>query len=220
MTKDGLRRLVTATAAAVLLAAVWGGSALAGDGSVRPPNYVFPDGSKGFELESDRLIDPCFLIGFGPVGQGDRLSLDLTDPLEPQVNNTHSGGTFDLIFSVDDHVGSGLIPTPAPPNSDGFTSFRTLFDGHLIEVNLQTGPGPVDSASWVAFSPQPNPPGGWFAVNFQYAAPTDAFVRFNASVDGRPVSFFVPEPGTWTMTILGFGLVGGAARRRARAALA
>jgi hypothetical protein len=219
MTKDGLRRLATATAAAAGLAAAWGGSALAGDGSVRPPNYVFPDGLKGFELESDRLINPCFLIGFGPLGPGDNLSVDLTNPLAPVVTNTHAGGVFALEFSVDDHVGSGLITLPAAPNADGRTSFRTLFDGHLIEVDMQTGPGSVDPASWVAFNPTPEPPGDFFAVNFQYANANDPFVRFTASVDGRPVVFAVPEPGTWSMTILGLGLVGGAMRRRARAAL-
>jgi hypothetical protein len=93
-----------------------------------------------------------------------------------------------------------------------------VLDGHVFNSIFSFGPGPVDAASWVGFNPQPDPPGFEFGASFTMAG--DAFMRFQVTEDGVPLSFALdtPEPATWSLMIAGFALTGAGLRRRGRAA--
>lgn len=216
MRRSGFGAL-TATALLTLTAA---GPATAGDGSVMP-NYTFPDGTRGFRLDAINpgLIDPCWLIGFGPLSTPNGpavTTLDLTQSSRPMFTNTTAGQPFALEFSLAE-FGDGSVAPPPAPNADGMTSYRQIIGGHTLLVTFDVGPGPVDPASWVGFNPQPDPPGRSFGVDFQFAAPTDPYFTFQVREDGQLLDFAlegVPEPTTWTLLIGGFGLTGAALRAR------
>ena len=218
--RAGAARIAAMGLASLLVAAA--GSAHAVDGSVMP-NYTFPDGTRGFMLQATNpgLIDPCWLIGFGPVTGANSpvTTLDLTHPAAAIFNSPADGGPFMLEWSIVD-FGDGSVTPPPAPNADGLTSFQHTLDGHLFDSTFAFGPGPVDAASWVAFNPQPDPPGFEFGVNFTFGPP-DAFLRFQVTEDGTPLNFAleggVPEPTTWSLLIAGFALAGAGLRRRRRA---
>lgn len=226
-----------AFAAAVVLA----GAAQAGDGSVRPSNFRFGDGSKGFALSSQGgPINPGILVGFNPQpdppGDVGFALIDLTDPFHPSVHapliEGANGYRFQFFHNLD--LGDGSVTPIDAPNAEGFTGFRQVFNDHIIDVAFHFGPGQVDRASWVGFNPQPDPPGfGGFGEDFNFLVPSvhgvtaldrggadtrpNAVVTFSVAVDGDLLSFSAtPEPATWAMMILGFGGTGILLRRRRR----
>ena len=212
---------MAAATMAVGLVLVAAGAAQAGDGSVRP-NYTFPSGTPGFALESHGgVINPGVLVGFNPQPEppGKGLTvLDLSNPFAPSFFNPTTGPGYSLIFAITG-LGDAIIPLPGAPNSDGRTSFEQTIGGHVVDVLMTFGPGPVTPGSWVGFNPQPDPPGDWFGANLQFAG--DPIYTFQFKLDARTLKFTlvsgIPEPSNWALMIAGFGLVGvtlRAARRR------
>ncbi|WP_293899164.1 PEPxxWA-CTERM sorting domain-containing protein [Phenylobacterium sp.] len=228
---------------AAALTLSFAGAAQAGDGSVRPPNYKFNDGSRGFKLSTHGgIVNPGVLVGFNPQpdppGDGALIGLlsvlDLADPTHPTIHAPLIGGDgYRLQFYH--NLADGSVRPIDAPNSDGFTGFSEMFRGHNINVTFQFAPGRVDPGSWVGFNPQPDPPGDGFAQDFHFfgAAPTigvtsfgrgggvdtspKAVVAFSVSVDGDLLSFSAtPEPATWAMMLLGFGGAGAVLRQRRR----
>jgi hypothetical protein len=224
--------------AGVTAALAIAGAAHAGDGSVKPPNFKFADGLVGFSLASKGgPINPGILVGFNPQpdppGDVDFISLlDLTDPTHPTV---HAPMTADGAYRFEffHTLADGSVRMIDAPNSDGFTGFRDVFNGHDVNVTFHFGPGQVDPGSWVGFNPQPDPPGDGVAYDFKFfGAPAatglsafgfspeadvsrNAVVTFSVAVDGDLLSFaLTPEPSTWAMMILGFGGAGAMLRRR------
>ena len=223
---------LAAFAAAVLLA----GAAQAGDGSVRPSNFKFADGSKGFALKTQGgPINPGVLVGFNPQpdppGDVGFALIDLSDPFHPAVHAPMiegSGYRFQFFHTLGDRS----VALLDAPNDRGFTGFRDFFEGHVIDVIFDFGSGKVDPLSWVGFNPQPDPPGKGFAQDFKFLVPAvhpsgafgagdpNAVVSFSLSVDGQALSFSAtPEPAGWAMMILGFGGTGAVLRRRRDLAL-
>ncbi len=228
-------RLATFALSAALLAFGAAAPAAAGDGSVRP-NYRFPGGLDGFKLVSrgGGDLNPGILVGFNPQPDppgtpGELLPavmptfLDLTNEFNPVLNNAGLEGAWSFHFRILGH-GDGAIDLPAAPivtERGGFshTSFDTRLDGHAFRGLISFGPGVVDRATWGSFNPQPDPPGFGFGAGFSFEGHTDPWASFSLFLDDRPLSFAlapggVPEPATWGLMILGFGLAGGALRRR------
>lgn len=58
----------------------------------------------------------------------------------------------------------------------------------------------------VGFDPTPG--------SFFFTAQGNNITSFSSALVADPVTPSVPEPATWAMMIVGFGLVGGAMRRR------
>ena len=203
-----------ALAAALALAA-------AGAAQAASPNYTFPGGSPGFALVSHGgVVNPGVLVGFNPQPEppGKGLTvLDLTNPFAPQLDNPATDPGFSFLFALTG-LGDAMIPLPVAPNTDGRTRFRQEIGGHLLDVSLVFGPGPVDPSSWVAFNPQPDPPGDVWGASFLFLGREDPFAGFTVSIDGTPLSFTladgVPEPAGWALMIAGFGLVGATLRAR------
>lgn len=218
--------LAGALAAGCLAAA---GPAGAADGSVFPSNYTFPNGDRGFFLEAQEfrdihgnLIDPCWLVGFTsrsmPTGYSPS-PIDLSIPGNPVLMDPNTG-PFTVQFAMIG-LGNGRMPFPAAPNSDGFTSFHQMFDGHALDVSLRFGPGPLVAGSWVAFNPQPDPPGDILGIAMTF--PSDPYFSFSVTFDGQPLTFTlapVPEPASWATMLLGFAGLGLALRASRRKALA
>lgn len=217
------RAICLAAAGAACLAVV-GGAAQAADGSVMPSNYTFPDGAKGFALASHGgVVNPGVLVGFNPQPDppGDNTLIGLLIPGNPVLQNDDPGPNYMLEFAITG-LGPGTIPFPAAPNTDGRTGFRQEIGGHTVDVNFAfSGPGPVDPASWVAFNPQPDPPGDVLGGTFAFGGVAgDPIFSFTVQLDGRFLTFSpAPEPAAWTTMILGFGLLGATLRRRGRRGL-
>ena len=183
-----------------------------------PPNYVFPDGSAGFAFKTQGgVINPGLLVGFNPqpdpTGVPPTL-VDLSNPEQAEFSNDQVGAyTLEIALTG---FGSGVIATPPAPNADGRTSFEATLDGHVFDVTLAFGPGPVYPGSWVGFNPQPDPPGGVVGVDFQFTV--DPWMDLSIQEDGTQMRLGpVPEPATWAMLIPGVAMIGFAARRRVQA---
>jgi hypothetical protein len=214
------------------------------------PNYTFPDGSQGFSLDmflpavQDTNLPAVQLIGGVLVGFNPQpdppgtpptlLSLDrTTNPLFGYLSNQPGS---ELILSFTGSLfppgpckvvtTGGIPPGPCvPPPTDGAdTSFSFMTtDGRTVVVSLTIGgPGGVDPGSWVAFNPQPDPPGDVFGIGFEFNGninlPTGALdpdLGLSITVDGNPVTFAAaPEPAS--LSILGAGLCALAVWRRRR----
>ena len=193
----------------------------AGAAEAASPNYSFPSGLPGFALVSHGgVINPGVLVGFNPQPEppGD-VTISLLNPFAPEITNPALGGGFGFLFDITG-LGDAMIPLPSAPNSDGRTRFRQEIGGHLVEVSLFFGPGPIDPGSWVGFNPQPDPPGDVLGAQFQFVGKADPFAGFSMKLDGQPLSFTladgVPEPASWALMIAGFGLVGATLRARRR----
>ena len=210
--------------------------ALAAAGSVHATstirsNYTFPSGFSGFRLDGlAGGIDPCWLIGFNThSGAGAATLLSLADPTNPVFTNPSNGGAFDFIVSLAELGDGSVVPANPlqPPDARGFTSYGfTAFDDnnrpHDVVVTLQFGGSPIDSFTWGAFVPQPDPPGRWLAGSVAFAG--DPFMSLHVTLDGHIATFSpeegVPEPATWGLMLLGVFGVGRALRSRRAATLA
>ena len=212
-------KTMAAGAVFTVLALSAAGGAQAADGSVRP-NYTFPSGSAGFALVGHGgVINPGVLVGFNPQPEppGKGLTVvSLGDPFAPSFFNPTDAPGYKLIFAITG-LGDATIPLPDAPNADGRTSFRQLIGGHVLDVSMIFGPGPVDPGSWVGFNPQPDPPGDWFGASLQFAG--DPIFTYQFKLDDKLLYFTlagVPEPAGWALMIAGFGLMGARLRSSRR----
>lgn len=144
--------------------------------------------------------DPVPLTGTGITEVGGSISGD--HPERAFVGFDWYGGDFSALGSL----------AGADPNATFAYSLYSLEEtGRLITTTvLRSGNGFSGflNASLAA---------GRYSVGFEATSPLDPdwTIRFVTPVAGAAPA--VPEPATWALTIAGFGLVGGAMRRRVRA---
>ena len=223
--------LGTALAAAGLMACAGAANASKAGAQQFAPNYTFADGAKGFALTtSGGPINPGVIVGFNPQpdppGDGDDGALiALLNPADPLLFSPSVGGSFSFLIGLLMPGDGSVLPLPDAPGRDGKTSERFILDGHLFEIGLAfTGPTQIDPGSWVAFNPQPDPPGDVLGGAFSFLPNVvgDPFMGFNISIDGSALDFAlapgVPEPSAWALMLLGFGGLGAALRSRPRTA--
>jgi hypothetical protein len=147
------------------------------------------------------------------------------------LNNPDADPGYSFVFSFQG-VGSPTIEPPDPCVTDAITGqcnasfeFRgtTGEVAHFFLVTLSLS-GPVDSASWGAFNPQPDPPGDVLGLQFSFGlgnpppgdfSGPDPMMTFSITEDGNLLSFAaVPEPTS--LALFGSGLIGLALFRRRR----
>ena len=220
-------KLAAGFAAALALATAV--PALAGDGSVFPPNYRFPDGLAGFSLvshgEGHGLLLPAVLVGFNPQPEPPGIggtTLDLTDPTHPTLFNPATGD-FLFHFSI---VGFGDGSVRPSGITDGTSNLHhELGGGHFLDATFNFSPSPF---GWDLLTPRVAPPGNFFAAHLDYTG-VDPWAFFEIRIDGGdPLSFSlaptdggIPEPSAWALMLAGFGATGIVLRsRRLRAAIA
>jgi hypothetical protein len=231
-----VRQTLLAAAALFVVATPAAAAGIGGGGL--GANYMFPDGSLGFglnvslpagdtDLTSDGLLLPAVLVAFNPQPDppvADKTSLSLSDPTQPMFSNLMTGAyAFEMSFL--NLLPNGCDPTNIPaPDAGGHTGFSctgTLGDEANVTVAVAlTFSGPV--SDWVAFNPQPDPPGdvGAYTMTFQGAlgenGGADPFTIMAITVNGTSGDFNLPEPGT--LSLFGTALIGLAAWRRRRRA--
>lgn len=138
-----------------------------------------------------------------------------------QIDSNGANELLQVVFSAPAHFRIVSVTVGMVDNTDTFALFggqngtytRLGFTG-AIQSGL-TGGIPVTRTSLG---------GGNYRLDFNYGGGFDSF-RFGTNdeeADGyslRSLSIAaVPEPSTWALLMLGFGLVGGALRRKSRAA--
>ena len=144
-------------------------------------------------------------------------AINATSPFAATVRITvanvlNSAGTYDILSArgnVDGDVISGLVNNPAQPNA----SFSA--DGFFIYDNTFTPVAPVVTNPGILFNGASGLEYNLFSDNAtQYelykATPGVGYVN---SVGTLSV-LAVPEPAQWALMLGGFGLMGGALRRR------
>lgn len=194
MIKNGFFTLFAAGLATAALSSEAGASGVGG-------------GLRYLEFEtSGGALNPGVDVAFNPQPDPPGVpTLDLADQYLPVLRQPGQG-TFDFVFSFTGLPGL-LLPAVQKPNADGVTNFTFEYGGNVFDVGL-TFSGPGGAQDWVAFNPQPDPPGVWFADSVTF--PGDPKVSFDISENGTPLSFTpVPEASTWAMMGLGFGALAG-----------
>jgi hypothetical protein len=179
-----------------------------------PPNYTFPGSEgQGFKFStSGGIVNPGVIVGFNPQPDPPAsLFVNLGDVHFPTVTVGSPDTDYHFILSFTGITDFHSIVAPDMPNPDGFTRYEFAGDGSVFVADIQFS-GPSQVASWVAFNPQPDPPGDLIAYMVGFG---DASVTLHVTENGHALSFaLVPEPSTWALMGLGFAALGGLAYRR------
>jgi hypothetical protein len=200
-------------------------------------NYTFPDGSPGFALnallpaapgatlEVNAILNPEVLVGFNPQPDPPGTPptfLSLVDPTSPVFANLSPGLAYSFVISFINFFPPDpcemTFPAPDAHGNTGFScSGLTGGSPETFDVALNfDGPGGV--ADWVAFNPQPDPPGEPVGEMLSFAGLSittteDPTVTLSISLNGTPLDFSaIPEPGT--LSLFGTALVGFVSWRR------
>jgi hypothetical protein len=103
--------------------------------------------------------------------------------------------------TINDVAISGLFAAPGDPTYYYFTTGPTFLDGSGVRFN-------AGAAQNIAFFHQDGVPATEYRVN------GNGTISAFGTASSSPAAAAVPEPAAWLMMIAGFGIVGGAVRRR------
>ncbi len=132
------------------------------------------------------------------VGQGGVGSIS-------QTFSTIAGQTYQVSFAYSRNLFSGIDPITGSFSVDGLSESLSHTGGSNSDLN------------WVTYAGSFVATGSSATLSFQSGA---GGVNEGLFLDAVSVSGAIPEPATWAMLILGFGVIGGAMRVRSRKALA
>ena len=172
--------------------------ALVGGNGVTDPHYsIFSSTSPGFAGQQAVTFQCCYV-----ANDADSRWISLSANGSPGSNVT----VYRLSFSL-----AGLDPTTASISGSGGSDNA----GRIFLNGVDTGIDINGFSALVPFVLNSGFVAGINTLDFQvsdFGAPT-AFRLDDLAGTATPVSA-IPEPAAWAMLIAGFGLIGGAARRR------
>ena len=116
--------------------------------------------------------------------------------------------------SVDGETVTGITPNPDAPNSTtgvSFTYDNNFFDANPV-FNLNGLAFETSAASWNLWGTDPD--------LYTLFKKVSGVRGYTGASDGSLTITAVPEPASWALLIVGFGMVGTATRRRARTVVA
>lgn len=179
--------------------------------------YGIVDWSHAIDLQGTGGIEnPIVRVGFNPqpeppghTGPG----VNLTNPMMPVLTTPTEGEPdFEIFFAI---ANSGVLTINAlgAPDPFGHFEFEVLYATSgakaydvLFDITTSSG-GVPDKMSWVAFNPQPEPPGlpgaGTIGFDFYFTSLSEATLGMQVlDSSGRSFSF-TPEPATALLFGLG-----------------
>lgn len=183
-------------------------------------------------LGANESVSGRFAVGNGQMGhiQGTRnneysyyqLTLDLTGvsdammSFDYDINTEYLYDGFNLLGSLDDvFTATTELLTPATTGFYGPLSSNFVRLGKTGASGDKTGSVVFDLSQFAGQTVNLR-----FQYQSDYFAPGDGVLIDNLTVTGTKLASAVPEPATWAMMILGFGMAGAALRRRRTAAFA
>jgi PEP-CTERM motif len=140
----------------------------------------------------------------------------ITAPTTVTITSTgYAGGGFDPVLSLYDSTGFNIDSNDdqATGVSDSQLVSPLAKGKYLVYLTQYDNFGPASLGLPFNFDDQPDFRGGF--VDFSGNQRTG---NWALDISGAAVSGAVPEPSTWAMLIVGFGLVGAVSRRRAAVA--
>lgn len=202
--------------------------ALGGSG-IRAPSTSFPFGTRQVQtvtagLDGDLARLDLQVFKFGKLGT---LRASLYDGDYARAKGMFSppgspGGFGVLITTTLTSLAD--LPTLAEAQAGRLLSFDTtglhfhVHSGQVFSLLLELAPGP-GTVAWANSSSDPSDPSVFVGLNYSRGYNSATFFDANFVQSGLDRGFrtwvAVPEPATWALMMLGFGLSGGALRRRA-----
>lgn len=173
------------------------------------------------------IIHPAMLVAFNPQPEppGSVSTLDMSNPARPVLHTSSAGPSFGILIGL-------LLPAVqgqftgldnASPDQNGFFSLGWVYgDGSVFQVRMHLSTShPINQSSWVAFNPQPEPPGyeGALAFNFDLLAAARGTHEYNATLsvevfsNDLAIEWVIPGPAGASLLALS-GLIGSTRRRR------
>lgn len=191
----------------------------------------FMDG--GFETQGPGTISFCYFgscpagawtgSGAGLQGENNGAFPGTDTPDESNYGFIHEHGTLSQSFTAATSglftlswLDAGRRQAGVNPASIGNVTYEVALNDLLLGTfSTTTGQLFTERSSLTPFALAA---GASYTLRFAGTStnPANAFIDRVAFTSASAVADAVPEPATWAMMIVGFGLVGGAMRRRAR----
>ena len=162
-------------------------------------------GSSAFEIQKGATQGG--LGGFNPVAANGVQYLELNTDRPTSISQsiaTTAGGTYALSFAY-----SGRPDTPGGANS----LMNVYWGSTLLTPTALSG---NTGGTWQSFSQNVTALGASTLLRFESVGPVSA-PTYGSYLDNVSVTAAVPEPETYAMMLLGLGLLGFVARRKAAA---
>ena len=157
--------------------------------------YTFNSGAFGFPVTNQYdLLTQSINVSQGTSRTGSVLNIFITETDLPTLN----GGTLMSSFT------SNTLTNATATISSYYSATNALYGGTLLRSTAFPTPGASSATNVVSAT-------GPFSLTTRYDIAFGAgFGNFNGTANITAV----PEPATWGMMIMGFGLMGGVLRRR------
>jgi subtilisin-like proprotein convertase family protein len=168
----------------------------------------------GFAIEDNTTATSDIVVTANAIIQSLTVSLDITHTYVGDLVFTLSNGSTTVTLLDRPGVPAGTFGNS--DNLDGVYTFSDLGSGQISETT-GTGliaPGIYNSANPLSAFAGANTAGTWTLLISDDAG-GDLGTLNGWSLDFKAATGAVPEPGTWLMMILGFGLIGAGMRKNA-----
>jgi PEP-CTERM motif len=161
--------------------------------------WTADDPTKPIELQNNVAGAPSTL----PIGDGGKVFVELDSTTNSSMSREIGPGSYLLSFLYS--------PRPGQPSSTNGIQVGLMNGMVFSQLALVQGPG-IANTSWFNINVGPFAAAAGSRLTFRAVGNSDSLGGY---VDNITLAQ-VPEPATWAMMIMGFGLVGGALRSAKR----